>query len=141
MGVGVRCCGTPLVFNSGEYLIMIGHIARAGILALIISAPAFTSASAATAYDGSWSLSITTQRGACETYNFPVNITNGQVSFPGLVRANGRVTGRGAVRVNVAAGDKSASGSGRLSVGSGSGRWSGRSGTSRCSGTWTAQRA
>jgi hypothetical protein len=128
-------------FNSGEYLIMIGHIARAGILALIISAPAFATASAATAYDGSWSLSITTQRGACETYNFPVNITNGHVSFPGLVRANGRVTGRGAVRVNVAAGDKSAAGFGRLSVGSGSGRWSGRSGTARCSGTWTAQRA
>jgi hypothetical protein len=82
---------------------MIGHIARAGILALVISAPAFASASAATAYDGSWSLSITTQRGACETYNFPVNITNGNVSFPGLVRANGRVSGKGAVRVNVAA--------------------------------------
>jgi hypothetical protein len=43
--------------------------------------------------------------------------------------------------VNVAAGDKSAAGFGRLSVGSGSGRWSGRSGTARCSGTWTAQRA
>jgi hypothetical protein len=140
MGVGVQYAARHW-FHLGGVFIMIGHIARAGILALVISAPAFASASGATAYDGSWSLSITTQRGACDTYNFPVNITNGQVSFPGLVRANGRVTGRGAVRVNVAAGDKSASGSGRLSVGSGSGRWSGRSGTSRCSGTWTAQRA
>lgn len=120
---------------------MIGHIARAGILALVVSAPAFASASAATAYDGRWSLSITTSRGTCETYNFPVDITNGHVSFPGLVRANGRVTGKGAVRVNVAAGDKSASGFGRLSVGSVSGRWSGHSGSGRCSGTWNALRA
>jgi hypothetical protein len=120
---------------------MIGHIARLGILALVASAPAFGSANAASAYDGRWSLSIVTQRGACETYNFPVDISNGNVSFPGLVRANGRVARNGAVRVNVAAGDKSASGSGRLSVGSGSGRWSGRSGTARCSGMWTAQRA
>jgi hypothetical protein len=139
MGVGGRDAVRQLVFNLG--VIMIGHIARAGILALVVSAPAFSSASAATAYDGRWSLSITTQRGACETYNFPVDITNGNVSFPGLVRANGRVTGKGAVRVNVAAGDKSASGSGRLSLGSGSGRWSGHSGTARCSGVWTAQRA
>jgi hypothetical protein len=120
---------------------MIGNIARASILAFVITAPAIGGAAAGTPYDGRWSLSIVTQRGACETYNFPVNITNGHVSFPGLVRANGRVTGRGAVRVNVAAGDKSAAGFGRLSVGSGSGRWSGRSGTARCSGTWTAQRA
>ena len=114
---------------------MIGHIARAGILALVISAPAFASASGATAYDGSWSLSITTQRGACDTYNFPVDITNGQVSFPGLVRASGRVAKGGAVRVNVAAGDKSASGAGKLTGGSGHGRWSGKSGSASCSAT------
>ena len=76
-----------------------------------------------------------TQRGACDTYNFPVNIANGNVTFPGLVRASGRVVKGGAVRVAVAAGDKSASGSGKLSLGSGSGRWSGKSGNDRCSGT------
>jgi len=43
--------------------------------------------------------------------------------------------------VNVAAGDKSASGSGKLSLGSGSGHWSGKSGSASCSGTWTAQRS
>jgi hypothetical protein len=116
-------------------------ITRASILAFALTAAAISTASASTPYDGRWSLSIVTQRGACDTYNFPVDITNGNVSFPGLVRASGRVSSKGGVSVNVAAGDKSASGSGRLSLGSGSGRWSGHSGTDRCSGTWTAQRS
>ena len=120
---------------------MIANIVRAGVLALAAIASTASVASAATAYDGRWSLNIVTQRGACDTYNFPVNITNGAVTFPGLVRASGRVAKGGAVRVNVAAGDKSASGFGKLSLGSGSGRWSGKSGDARCSGTWSAQRS
>ena len=120
---------------------MIANIARAGILAFVATASTVSVAAAATAYDGRWSLSIVTQRGACDTYNFPVNITNGAVTFPGLVRASGRVVAGGAVRVNVAAGDKSASGFGKLSHGSGSGRWTGKSGDAKCSGTWTAQRS
>ena len=120
---------------------MIANIARAGIFALVATASTISVAGAATAYDGRWSLSIVTQRGACDTYNFPVNIANGAVTFPGLVRASGRVASGGAVRVKVAAGDKSASGFGRLSQGSGSGRWTGKSGNSHCSGIWTAQRS
>ena len=120
---------------------MIGKIARASILAFVITAPTVGGAAASSPYDGRWSLSIVTERGACDTYNFPVQIANGNVTFPGLVRASGRVTSKGGVRVTVAAGDKSASGSGTLSLGSGSGRWTGRSGEARCSGTWTAQRS
>jgi len=120
---------------------MIGNIARASVLAFAVTASTAGGAAAGTPYDGRWSLSIVTQRGACDTYNFPVNIANGAVTFPGLVRASGRVVKGGAVRVNVAAGDKSASGFGKLSQGSGSGRWSGKSGDARCSGTWTAQRS
>jgi hypothetical protein len=116
------------------------NFARASVLALAVTAATAGVASASSPYDGRWSLSITTTRGACDTYNFPVNIENGNVTFPGLVRASGHVAKGGAVRVNVAAGDKSASGSGKLSLASGSGRWSGKSGTDRCSGTWTAQR-
>ena len=120
---------------------MLSKIACTSILALVITAPAFGAAQARTVYDGRWSLSIMTTRGACDAYNFPVDIANGRVSFPGLVRANGRVTGNGSVRVFVAAMDKSASGSGKLSMSSGSGRWSGRSGDDRCSGSWTAHRS
>jgi len=119
---------------------MLSNIARTSILALVIAAPAFGSAQASTRYDGRWSLSIMTTRGTCDTYIFPVDINNGHVSFPGLVRANGRVTGKGSVRVFVAAMGKSANGSGKLSMSSGSGSWSGKSGDDRCSGRWTAQR-
>jgi hypothetical protein len=120
---------------------MIGNIARASLLALVFIAPSVAGANAGSIYDGRWSLSIVTQRGGCDTYNFPVNIANGAVTFPGLVRASGRVVKGGAVRVNVAAGGKSASGFGKLTVGSGSGRWRGKSGDGRCSGTWTALRS
>jgi hypothetical protein len=120
---------------------MIGNIARASVLALAVTMSTAGVATAGTPYDGRWSLSIVTQHGTCDTYNFPVNINNGAVTFPGLVKASGHVTAKGGVRVFVAAGGKSASGSGKLSLGSGSGRWTGRSGDARCSGSWTAQRA
>jgi hypothetical protein len=120
---------------------MITTIARANLLAIALTAATSGIATARTAYDGAWSLSIVTQRGACDRYNFPVQIANGNVTFPGLVRAGGRVSPKGGVHVTVAAMGKTASGSGRLTLSSGSGRWSGRSGNDRCSGTWTAQRA
>jgi hypothetical protein len=98
-------------------------------------------ASARSAYDGSWNLVFVTQRGACDpTYNFTVNIINGVVTHPNLVRFRGYVARSGAVRASVAVQDKYASGSGRLSSASGRGTWSGYGGTSRCSGYWTAQR-
>jgi len=92
-------------------------------------------------YDGSWDLLFVTQRGACDpTYNFSVNITNGAVTHPNLVRFRGYVARSGAVRASVTVPDKYASGAGRLSSNSGRGTWSGYSGGSRCSGYWTAQR-
>jgi hypothetical protein len=120
---------------------MISNLVRAGVVAFAVIASTASIASASTPYDGRWSLSIVTQRGACDTYNFPVDIANGQVSFPGLNKASGRVSAKGSVKVFVSASGKSASGSGRLSLGSGGGRWTGKSGTDTCSGTWTAQRA
>jgi hypothetical protein len=98
-------------------------------------------AQARSAYDGSWDLLFVTQRGACDpTYNFSVNIANGAVTHPNLVRFRGYVARSGAVRASVTVPDKSASGAGRLSNNSGRGIWSGYSGGGRCSGYWTAQR-
>src|SRR5260221_13533025 len=114
---------------------------RSSLLALVAVASTVSFANARTPYDGHWSLSITTTRGSCDAYNVPGDIANGHVSFPGLVKANGRVNAKGSVRVFLSAMDKSASGSGRLTASYGSGRWSGRSGEDRCSGSWTAQRA
>jgi hypothetical protein len=114
---------------------------HSSLLALVAVASSVSFATARTPYDGRWSLSTTATRGSCNPYNFPVDITNGYVSFPGLVKANGRVNAKGGVHVFVSAAGKSASGSGRLTTSHGSGRWSGRSGEDRCSGSWTAQRA
>jgi hypothetical protein len=98
-------------------------------------------ASARSAYDGSWDLVFVTQRGACDpTYNFTVNISNGVVTHPNLVQFRGYVAKSGAVRASVTVQDKYASGSGKLSSGTGRGTWRGRAGNAQCSGYWTAQR-
>ena len=98
-------------------------------------------ADARSAYDGSWNLVFVTQRGACDpTYNFTVNIFNGVVTNPNLVRFRGYVAKSGVVHASVTVQDKYASGSGRLSSYSGRGTWSGYGGNARCSGYWTAQR-
>ncbi|WP_249133294.1 hypothetical protein [Bradyrhizobium sp. AUGA SZCCT0182] len=108
----------------------------------VVSLVAVTSvAQARSNYDGSWDLQFVTQRGACDPiYNFSVNITDGIVTHPNLVRFKGYVARTGAVRASVTVHDKYASGSGRLSSNTGGGKWSGYSGSSRCSGYWTAQR-
>jgi len=99
-------------------------------------------ANAGSAYDGSWSLQFVTQKGGCDpSYNFDVNVANGVVTHPNLVRFKGYVANSGAVRASVAVMDKFASGSGKLTRTAGRGTWSGYSGTERCSGYWVAQRS
>jgi hypothetical protein len=110
--------------------------------ATLVACLVLTSAAEAhSAYDGSWDLIFVTQRGACgPTYNFSVNISNGIVTHPNLVKFHGYVARSGAVRASVTVQDKFASGSGMLAGNTGRGAWSGHSGQSRCSGYWTAQR-
>jgi hypothetical protein len=116
-------------------------IARACVFGLLLTAPAFEFANASTVYDGQWSLTIKTEKGACDSsYHFTVDITNGNVTHPNLVRLRGHVVKGGSVRVVVAAAGKSASGSGRLNRKSGGGRWTGHSGSDRCSGSWSAEK-
>ena len=104
----------------------------------LVFAPA---AAAHSPYDGSWNLAFVTRSGACDaSYNFTVDITNGIVTHPNLVRFKGYVARSGAVRASVTVQEKYASGTGRLSGTTGQGRWSGRSGSSLCAGYWTAQR-
>ena len=112
---------------------------------LIVATSCFISlapaAHARSAYDGSWDLVFVTQRGACDSsYSFTVDVTNGIVTHPNLVRFRGYVAKSGAVRASVTVQDKYASGVGKLSAAAGRGTWSGRSGSARCSGYWTAQR-
>ena len=98
-------------------------------------------AHARSAYDGSWELVFVTQSGACDpSYNFTVNISDGVVTHPNLVKFKGYVAKSGSVHASVTVQDKFASGSGRLAKTDGRGTWSGRAGGTRCSGYWTAQR-
>ena len=73
-----------------------------------------TAAEARTSYDGPWDLVFVTQRGSCDTYNFSVNINDGVVTHPNLVKFRGYVGRSGAVRASVTVHEKYASGSGRL---------------------------
>jgi hypothetical protein len=92
-------------------------------------------------YDGSWDLLFVTQRGSCDsTYNFSVNVDNGIITHPNLVRFRGYVARSGAVRASVTVQDKYASGTGKLSQNVGAGTWRGYSGNARCLGYWTARR-
>jgi hypothetical protein len=101
------------------------------------SAPAFAKSS----YDGHWSVLIVTQKGTCDrAYRYPVKIDNGSVGYAGESSFNvsGKVGPNGTVTVTVSRGDKSATGTGRMSATDGSGIWT--AATGECSGTWTAER-
>jgi hypothetical protein len=114
---------------------LLTYATAAGCLVAFVSV-----AQARSAYDGSWDLIFVTQRGACDTtYNFSVNIVDGIVTHPNLVRFRGYVARSGAVRASVTVQDKFASGSGKLSSNSGRGTWIGHSGKERCSGYWAAK--
>ena len=107
-------------------------------LACVSTSPA---TAAPSAFDGSWNLVFATRAGGCDAYNFSVNISEGVITHPNLVRFEGHVTKSGATHASVRVGDKFASGIGRLSRSSGGGNWKGSSGSTQCSGTWTAQRS
>ena len=118
---------------------------RAYGFALLVAAAAVGStsaASAATPYDGRWSVVIQTTRGACDqAYRYGLIITNGNVTYGGGggFDVRGRVGAGGAVHVRVSSGRSYADGSGRLSRTNGSGTWRGV-GNGVCSGRWFAER-
>jgi hypothetical protein len=122
---------------------MIGHLLRGSLLALACTLSIPQTAAARTAYDGSWSVLIVTERGTCDrAYRYGVEIADGYVIYNGgAVNMSGRVSSNGQVRVSVTAGQSYADGTGRMSRnGVGHGRWNGSSGGSACSGYWEAER-
>jgi hypothetical protein len=99
------------------------------------------SAVAGARFDGQWNITFVTQRGDCDpSYNFTVDVRNGNISHPNILTFRGHVAASGAARASVRVGEKSASGSGTLAGSVGRGVWRGRSGQALCAGTWTAQR-
>jgi hypothetical protein len=111
------------------------------MIAAICSVVPASVAHARSTYDGSWDMVFVTQTGTCDpSYNFTVNVSDGIVTHPNLVKFKGYVAKSGSVHASVTVQDKFASGSGRLFGTSGRGKWSGRAGGARCTGYWTAQR-
>jgi hypothetical protein len=91
------------------------------------------------AFDGSWSVAIMTQSGACEpSYRFALEIINGNVVHEG--NPAGRVSPNGGVSVTVSSGGQQAAGQGRLSRNYGTGVWRGYGSAGACAGTWQAER-
>ncbi len=126
---------------------IIARLALAG--SLILAAAPYAPAAAAKkqsgtgAYDGLWSVLIITEQGTCDRgYRYAVRIKGGRVGHAdpanSSFRISGSVAGGGATRVNVARGNQSAAGSGRLGRDSGAGRW--KSAKGECSGVWQAER-
>jgi hypothetical protein len=116
---------------------------RLAACALVTATASFaasaTSNAAVPHYDGVWSVSIITQKGDCDRgYRYPIRISKGVLANGGadFFTISGKVSPSGTIVVNVSAGSKSATGSGRLAGNGGGGHWQGGS----CSGTWTAER-
>src|ERR1700760_522840 len=102
-----------------------GLCAMIAFCAVAVAPPA----QARSTFDCSWDLVFVTRSGACDrSYSFTVNVDNGVVTHPNLVRFKGFVARSGAVHASVTVQDKYASGSGRLFATSGRGTWSGYSG-------------
>ncbi len=116
------------------------RLAMCALLTATVSfAASATSNAAAPRYDGLWSVSIITEKGDCDRgYRYPIRISQGLLANGGSdpFTISGKVSPSGAIVVMVSAGDKSATGSGRLAGNIGGGHWQGGS----CSGTWSAER-
>jgi hypothetical protein len=104
---------------------------------IALAAPAL----AKTPFDGRWSVLIVTEQGTCDrAYRYPLKIENGNVLYAGRnnFQVSGKVSGKGAVSVTVASGNRGARGTGRLRGKYGRGTWRALSG--ECSGRWEADR-
>ena len=111
----------------------------AAVLLLVCAPTNATRRIGGSAYDGSWSVAIYTLHGDCGSVRVAAQIVGGRVySKVESYQANGAVGANGVIRVSVASGRLSASGSGRLSHNSGAGSW--RSSRGECSGSWSASR-
>lgn len=115
----------------------------AGNAAQAAARPTARPAASAAAFDGHWSVVVITDRGPCDrAYRYELRIDRGQISYAGnaAVDFTGRVTPAGTVRVDLAQGQASAHGTGKLQHQAGAGVWTGRSPNGVCGGRWEAER-
>jgi hypothetical protein len=117
------------------------NVSRRALGALFATATVLAASTsyAGPSYDGMWSVLVHTEKGDCDPgYRYPVRISGGHLANAGdaVFTITGAVQPTGAITVTVAAGGKSASGTGMLNGNQGGGHWAGGA----CSGSWTAER-
>lgn len=97
--------------------------------------------SAASGYDGTWSVALTTERGNCDpAYTWSIAVTNGRIGDDNLfVQSEGFVNEKGRVILQVTHGSDVLAAAGAIKGVIGSGTW--ESPTSQCSGRWQAVRS
>jgi hypothetical protein len=119
---------------------LLRSIVGAAFAALLITGASNPTDAVAANFDGSWSVVINTLRGDCgSSLRYGVRIVGGRiVGEDQSYQVAGAVNPSGAIRVTVAEGGRSASGTGRLVGNSGSGVW--RTTSGECSGHWAAAR-
>jgi hypothetical protein len=123
-----------------------GVFAAIAVAALFVSSVVTPSGAApkaarTRAFDGLWSVSISTRQGPCSTYRYPARIAGGRVTQaePDFTyQISGAVNSGGGIVVTVSSGGQSATGRGHMTRSQGSGTW--RSAGGQCSGTWSAAR-
>ncbi|MCB5176353.1 hypothetical protein [Microvirga lenta] len=119
-----------------RFLSLLGAAAVTGSL---LAAPAFAQTSR---FDGTWSVEVVTEQGACDrAYRYQVIVENGRARYGGPEQFNvsGQVQPNGTVNASISRGQDRANVRGRLSGNSGSGTWS-TSGGRACSGNWNAEK-
>ena len=107
------------------------------------AAVARTAVARAAAFDGNWSVVISTESGGCDPqYRFGVQIINGNVVYEGGGPANvqGQVAPNGSISVSVSSGGQQANGQGRMARNTGAGNWRGQGPAGACAGSWQAAR-
>jgi hypothetical protein len=105
----------------------------------LLASPALAQANR---FDGTWSVEVVTQQGACDrAYRYSVIIQNGRARYGGPENFNitGQVRPNGAVSASIARGENRANVTGRLAGNSGTGTWA-TSGGRVCSGQWNAEK-
>ncbi len=110
-------------------------------LTLVVLAGTYSFASARSAYDGGWTVTMASNAGSCaSSFYFGVVVRNGIISASGGgFNLSGRVTSRGTVSASIGSGEHLARAYGYLSRSSGSGRWV--SPSRGWSGAWSARRS
>jgi hypothetical protein len=124
--------------HSGIWFMRLHRIRNAFLASALTATAALTAApaSAESAYDGLWTVTVVTKTGSCEpSTSSTLTVTDGKVSAAGAA-ISGSVGREGLVRVSI----NGAYANGQLSGKTGSGKWNGASAGVPCSGRWEASR-